>query len=133
MIIHDTFHDDIECVLWQQCLRTSGRQPAPAEFNAWKHALFLKKEANQRKAFIRQHVRHGGKRSLLYPIEHGKIRPSKMLADTDTIKRYRNENVVDADGSWRHERVGLVPESNRDGVDVIAEWLMVVERAWPQD
>ena len=44
--------------------------------------LFLKKEADQLKAFIRQHVRHGDKRQLLYLIEHGKIRPSKMLADT---------------------------------------------------
>ena len=44
--------------------------------------LFLKKEADQLKAFIRRHVRHGDKRQLLYLIEHGKIRPSKMLADS---------------------------------------------------
>ncbi len=44
--------------------------------------LFLKKEADQLKDFIRQHVRHGDKRKLLYLIEHGKIRPSKMLADS---------------------------------------------------
>lgn len=44
--------------------------------------LFLKKEADQLKAFIRQHVRHGDQRNLLYLIEHGKIRPSKMLADS---------------------------------------------------
>lgn len=44
--------------------------------------LFLRKEADQLKAFIRQHVRHGDKRKLLYLIEHGKIRPSKMLADS---------------------------------------------------
>lgn len=44
--------------------------------------LFLKKEADQLKAFIHQHVRHGDKRNLLYLIEHGKIRPSKMLADS---------------------------------------------------
>ena len=44
--------------------------------------LFLKKEAEQLKAFIRQHVRYGDKRGLLYLIEHGKIRPSKMLADS---------------------------------------------------
>ena len=44
--------------------------------------LFLKKEADQLKDFIRHHVRHGDKRRLLYLIEHGKIRPSKMLADS---------------------------------------------------
>lgn len=217
--IHDTFQDDIEHVLSQQYLRTTGRTPAPAEFNAWKHSLFevgevlkdphipddmgvaleytvpqtskridvlltgadetgtpklviielkqwsearfsekdgiiwarrggkaaetegphpsyqawsyaallndfntavyeggvalqpcaylhnyarrdgvidhpayaphmqraplfLKKEADDLRAFIRQHVKHGDKRNLLYLIEHGKIRPSKMLADS---------------------------------------------------
>lgn len=44
--------------------------------------LFLKKEADELKAFIRHHVRYGDKRSLLYLIENGKIRPSKMLADS---------------------------------------------------
>ena len=38
--IHDTFHDDIEFVLSQQYLRTTGRQPAPAEFKAWQNSLF---------------------------------------------------------------------------------------------
>lgn len=217
--VRDTFHDDIEAVLSQQYLRTTGRQPSPSEFNAWKHSLFevgevlkdpgipddigvaleytvpqtskridvlltgedeagtpklviielkqwsearfsekdgiiwarrggkagetegphpsyqawsyaallndfntavyeggvalqpcaylhnyprrdgvidhpayaphmaraplfLRKEADALKAFIRQHVRHGDKRQLLYLIEHGKIRPSKMLADS---------------------------------------------------
>lgn len=44
--------------------------------------LFLKKEADQLKDFIRHHVRHGDKRKLLFLIENGKIRPSKMLADS---------------------------------------------------
>lgn len=55
--------------------------PAYAE-HMQRAPLFLKKEADQLKAFIRQHVRHGDKRKLLYLIEHGKIRPSKMLADS---------------------------------------------------
>jgi uncharacterized protein len=54
-----------------------------------------------------------------------------------TIKRYRSEKVVDADGTWRHERVELVPESDgvgfgvltmqadeANGLAVVAEWLM---------
>lgn len=44
--------------------------------------LFLRKEADQLKDFIRHHVRHGDKRKLLFLIENGKIRPSKMLADS---------------------------------------------------
>jgi hypothetical protein len=57
-----------------------------------------------------------------------------------TIKRYRSEKVVDEDGGWRHLRIELSPESDREGFDVIvlkldqtedvaviAEWLMVAE------
>ncbi|HET8870989.1 MAG TPA: hypothetical protein VFM48_11105, partial [Aquabacterium sp.] len=38
--IQDTFHNDIEFVLSQQYLRTTGRQAAPAEFKAWQNSLF---------------------------------------------------------------------------------------------
>jgi SOS-response transcriptional repressor LexA len=38
--VKDTFQDDIEAVLAQQFLRSTGHQPLPAEFNAWTHALF---------------------------------------------------------------------------------------------
>ncbi|MBS0382757.1 MAG: DUF2075 domain-containing protein [Proteobacteria bacterium] len=46
--------------------------------------LFLKHERAKLQAFIRQHVRHGDHRNALYTIEHGRIRPSKMLADAVT-------------------------------------------------
>ncbi len=44
--------------------------------------LFLDKERAKLQAFIRQHVRHGDRRGALYAIESGRIRPSKMLADS---------------------------------------------------
>jgi uncharacterized protein len=44
--------------------------------------LFLKRERAQLQAFIRRHVRHGDRRGALYAIENGRIRPSKMLADS---------------------------------------------------
>jgi len=43
--------------------------------------LFLARERARLQAFIREHVRHGDRRGALYTIEHGHIRPSKMLAD----------------------------------------------------
>lgn len=43
--------------------------------------LFLARERAKLQAFIREHVRHGDRRGALYTIEHGHIRPSKMLAD----------------------------------------------------
>lgn len=38
--LRDTFQDDIENVLAQQYLHTTGRSAQSAEFNAWKHSLF---------------------------------------------------------------------------------------------
>ncbi len=46
--------------------------------------LFLKGEAERKKLrhFIKQHVRYGDGRSMLYRIENGRIRPSKSLVDS---------------------------------------------------
>jgi len=45
--------------------------------------LFLKGVAERRRLqeFIKRHVRYGDNGELIYRIEHGRIRPSKMLAD----------------------------------------------------
>lgn len=46
--------------------------------------IFLKGEEEKEslRAFIRQHVRHGDRRSLLYRVENGRIRPSKGLIES---------------------------------------------------
>ena len=44
--------------------------------------LFLKEDRARLQAFIKQYVRRGDKRELLYRMESGRIRPSKMLADS---------------------------------------------------
>jgi hypothetical protein len=43
--------------------------------------VFLKGEALKLRNFIKQWVRYGDTTQILYRIDHGKIRPSKMLAD----------------------------------------------------
>jgi DUF2075 family protein len=49
-----------------------------------KAPLFLKGEDELRRLreFVKRHVRHGDKGDLLYTIENGRIRPSKVLADS---------------------------------------------------
>lgn len=49
-----------------------------------KAPLFLRGDAERERLrdFIKRHVRHGDKAELLYRIENGRIRPSKMLADS---------------------------------------------------
>lgn len=61
--------------------------------------VFLRggEEKAKLRAFIRQHVRHGDKGELLYRIENGRIRPSKMLADSlaSMLKGNREFVLVD--------------------------------------
>lgn len=44
--------------------------------------LFLKRERQRLVDFIRRHIRHGDRQGALYTLENGRIRPSKMLADS---------------------------------------------------
>jgi len=43
--------------------------------------LFLKHDAVKLREFIKSHVRYGDKSKIMYRIDHGKIKPSKNLAD----------------------------------------------------
>jgi hypothetical protein len=47
-----------------------------------KAPVFLKNDQLKLREFIKQFVRHGDTRNLIYRIENGRIRPSKMLADS---------------------------------------------------
>lgn len=44
--------------------------------------LFLKQDMERLQRFIRKHVRHGDRDRVLYRIEHGRIRPSRDLANS---------------------------------------------------
>ena len=46
-----------------------------------KAPLFLKNDAKKLQGFIKKHVKHGDKDQIMYRIDHGKIKPSRNLAD----------------------------------------------------
>ncbi len=47
-----------------------------------KAPVFLKNDALKLREFIKKHVKYGDRTNILYRIENGKIRPSKLLADS---------------------------------------------------
>ncbi len=59
-----------------------------------KAPLFLKPDAVKLQDFIKYHVRHGDKNQIMYRIDHGKIRPSKGLADKLSSMLKGNEEFV---------------------------------------
>ena len=59
-----------------------------------KAPVFLKSDAVKLRDFIKKHVRYGDRSNILYRIENGKIKPSKMLADSITKMIKGNQEFV---------------------------------------
>ena len=76
--------------------------------------IFLRNERDKLQNFIRQHVRYGDSKNLLYRIEKGRIRPSKMLAEAVTgLLQGKSEFVLIDDQKLVYESV-LQAESHAD-------------------
>lgn len=68
--------------------------------------LFLARERSKLQAFIREHVRHGDSKKALYAIEHGRIRPSKLLIDSVAgLLQGKPEFVLIDDQKLVHESI----------------------------
>lgn len=107
-----------------------------------KAPVFLhgEEELNRLRDFIKQHVKKGDKGELLYRIENGRIRPSKMLADSvaKMLKGNREFVLVDdqkvvyetclakaAQASTEHKQVVIVQGGPGTGKSVVAINLLV--------
>jgi DUF2075 family protein len=81
-----------------------------------KAPLFLKNEAVQLRAFIKKHVKYGDTTNLMYRIEDGKIKPSKLLADnmTSMLKGNKEFLMID-DQKVVYENALMLAKSSRRG------------------
>ncbi len=59
-----------------------------------KPPFFLKRDALKLCDFIKSHVKYGDKNQIMYRIDHGKIKPSKNLADQLVSMLKGNEEFV---------------------------------------
>jgi len=59
-----------------------------------KAPLFLKRDALKLREFIKANVKYGDKKQIMYRIDHGKIKPSKNLADQLASMLQGNEEFV---------------------------------------
>lgn len=68
--------------------------------------LFLAHERAKLQAFIREHVRYGDRKGVLYAIENGRIQPSKMLMDCVAgMLKGKSEFVLIDDQKVVHETI----------------------------
>ncbi len=105
-----------------------------------KAPVFLKSDAIKLRDFIKAHIRFGDKTNLLYRIDNGKIRPSKLLADSigkmlkgnqefvmidDQKVVYENALALAKQASEKNKQVLIVEGGPGTGKSVVAINLLV--------
>lgn len=83
--------------------------------------VFLRRDAIKLKEFIKQHVRYGDKKNTLYRIDHGKIRPSKTLANTmeSMLKGNQEFIMIDEQKIVFENALKLARESDEENKNVL--------------
>ncbi|MCK9404117.1 MAG: DUF2075 domain-containing protein [Chitinophagaceae bacterium] len=105
-----------------------------------KAPVFLKSDAGKLRDFIKKHIKYGDKTNILFRIENGKIRPSKLLADSigkmikgnqefvmidDQKVVYENALALAKKASDKNKQVLIVQGGPGTGKSVVAINLLV--------
>ena len=105
-----------------------------------KAPVFLKNDAAKLRDFIKEHIKYGDRSNLLFRIENGKIRPSKLLADSiskmikgnqefvmidDQKVVYENALALAKKASEKNKQVLIVQGGPGTGKSVVAINLLV--------
>lgn len=77
---------------------------------------FLRNDAERLQQFIKKHIRHGDRSKILYRIDHGKLKPSKNLADhlSSLLQGNREFQLID-DQKLVYETALALADKARDG------------------
>lgn len=79
--------------------------------------VFLKPDAMKLREFIKQHVKYGDDNRIMYRIDHGKIKPSKNLADQlSSMLKGNEEFVLIDDQKVAYETAVKLAEESSDEV-----------------
>lgn len=82
--------------------------------------LFLARERENLRRFIREHVRYGDRKGALYAIENGRIQPSRMLADSVVaLLQGRNEFILLDDQKVAYETILQVDAKSNQRKQVV--------------
>lgn len=96
------------------------RNPFYAEYIE-KAPLFLRSDAVKLREFIKRYVKYGDKTDIIYRIEDGKIRPSKMLADNmaSMLKGNQEFIMIDDQKIVYENALSLAKQSSVDNKNVL--------------
>lgn len=81
--------------------------------------VFISRDAEKLNGFLRDHIRYGDKRTIMYRIDHGKIRPSKELADSLVSMLRGNPEFLMIDGQKLafESAIDLAERGEQDGTE----------------
>lgn len=104
------------CAYVHNCLDESALRDSRYKKYTKLAPLYLKQDAKKLSQFLARHVRHGDRGDLLYRIDHGRIRPSKDLADClASMLRGNAEFLMIDDQKLVFERALDLAEKSIDG------------------
>lgn len=85
-----------------------------------KAPIFLRDDAAKLRSFIKDFIKYGDKKDILYSIDNGKIKPSKALADS-VVKMLKNNSdfVMIDDQKVVYENVMAITKQSTDNKNVI--------------
>ena len=83
--------------------------------------LFLRNDADRLSAFLNRYVKHGDASRTLYRIEHGRLRPSKSLADhlVSLLQGNREFEMIDDQKLVYETALQLADRANDGGKEVL--------------
>ena len=83
--------------------------------------LFLKADAVKLQSFIKQFIKYGDDKDVLYRIDHGRIRPSKSLADSLDLMMLGNQEfvLIDEQKVIFEKALSLAKETNSEKKKVL--------------
>ena len=83
--------------------------------------LFLREDAEKLSEFLKQYVKHGDSSRTLYRIEHGRLRPSKNLADhlVSLLNGNREFEMIDDQKVVYETALQLADRANNGGKEVL--------------
>ena len=109
------------CAYLHNCLDPSAiKSPFYGEHIA-QAPLFIRDDVGLLRDFLKQHVKYGDKSKILYRIEHGKLRPSKNLADhlVSLLQGNREFEMIDDQKVVYESALELARRAKHGGKEVL--------------
>ncbi len=109
------------CAYLHNCRNPSAVKSPQYDEHTEQAPVFLADDVRLLENFLKEHVKYGDKSQILYRIEHGKLKPSKNLADhlVSLLKGNREFEMIDDQKIVYETALDLAVHANQDKKEVL--------------